>query len=401
MTHRERILAAIRGEVPDQLPWVPRLEFWHRARLRQGTLPEELRGLTLPQVAEYLGVGCYDSIPDFTNIVAPTDMLDRTLGVYNLPFLPYRVTLEDVDRRVTHNARETVVQYHTPVGSIRTGSIFTEEMLDAGASTAWITQHAIREPQDFEVVGNIFSHLKIEPNYEGYLTRREEVGEQGLAVAFIQGAASPIQLIMKELMVLEEFFYALHDYPEKVLRLAEQIEPYFQQIQAIGADSPAEVLLLGANYDDSITHPAFFEKYLLPSLASFADHLHRKGKFLMTHTDGENQKLFPLYQRAGFDIADSVCPYPMTRCTLEETRSNFGEHVTIWGGIPSTLLCLSSTPEDEFRRSVDEMIERYAHATHFVLGVSDMVTADCEWDRLQYITDRIASMYHGNSLCAS
>jgi len=24
MTHRERILAAIRGEIPDRLPWVPR-----------------------------------------------------------------------------------------------------------------------------------------------------------------------------------------------------------------------------------------------------------------------------------------------------------------------------------------------------------------------------------------
>ncbi len=391
MTHRERILAALRGEIPDKLPWVPRLEFWHRARLRQGTLPTELKSLTLPEVAHRLGVGCYDSIPDFTNIVGPIDMIDRTLGVYNLPHLPYRVVLEDVERRVTQNGNETVVEYRTPVGSIRTASMFTEEMLDAGASTAWISQHAIREPQDFDVVGHIFSHLRVEPNAEGYLARRSEVGDDGLAVGFIQGAAGPIQLIMKELMVLEEFFYAFHDYPEKVLHLAEQIEPYFQQIQTIGADSAAEVLLLGANYDDSITHPVFFEKHILPSLKSFAEALHRKGKYLMTHTDGENQKLFPLYQRAGFDIADSVCPYPMTRCTLEETRANFGEHVTIWGGIPSTLLCLSSTPDDEFRRSVDETIERYSGQSHFVLGVSDMVTADCEWDRLQYITDKIAS----------
>lgn len=392
MTQRERILAAIHGEIPDQLPWVPRLEFWHRARLRHGTLPAELQSLTLPQVAQRLGVGCYDSIPDFTNIVGPLDMLDRTLGIYNLPHLPYRVILEDVDRRVTQNGNETVVEYRTPVGSIRTASMFTEEMLDAGASTAWISQHAIREPQDFDVVGHIFSHLRVEPNFDGYLARRAEVGDDGLAVGFIQGAASPIQLIMKELMVLEEFFYAFHDYPEKVLHLAGQIEPYFQQIQAIGADSPAEVLLLGANYDDSITHPAFFEKHLLPSLTSFAQALHRQGKFLMTHTDGENQKLFPLYHRAGFDIADSVCPYPMTQCTLEETRANFGGHVTIWGGIPSTLLCLSSTPEDEFRRSVNETIERYSGQSHFVLGVSDMVTADCEWDRLQYITDKIATV---------
>jgi len=189
-------------------------------------------------------------------------------------------------------------------------------------------------------------------------------------------------------MPLEQFFYALHDYPEKVLGLAEQIEPYFQQIQAIGAASPAEVLLLGANYDDSITHPAFFEKYILPGLRDFAAELHDRGKFLMTHTDGENQRLFPLYRRAGFDIADSVCPYPMTRCTLEETRAKFGEHVTIWGGIPSTLLCAGSTSEDEFRRSIDATVERYARASHFVLGVSDMVTADCEWGRLQYITEK-------------
>jgi uroporphyrinogen-III decarboxylase len=391
MTHRQRILAAIRGEVPDRLPWVPRLEFWYRARLRHGTLPLELHSLTLTEIAERLGVGCYDSIPDFTRITGETDMIDRTLGLHNLSVLPYRITLEEVDRRVTRRGLETVVEYHTPAGSIRTASVFTEEMLDAGASAAWITEHAIREPQDFEVVGHIFSHLKVTPHFDGCLARRTEVGEQGLAVGFLQGAASPIQLIMKELMALEEFFYAFHDYPEKVLRLAQQIEPYFQQIQAIGAESPADVLLLGANYDDSITHPAFFEKHILPSLRSYARTLHQRNKFLMTHTDGENQRLFPLYRQAGFDIADSVCPYPMTRCTLEETRANFGKQVTIWGGIPSTLLCLSSTPEDEFRRSIDETVERYARESHFVLGVSDMVTADCEWDRLQYITDRIAT----------
>jgi len=51
MTERERILAAIRGEAPDRLPWVPRLEFWHRVRLRKGNLPAELRGLSLVRSA--------------------------------------------------------------------------------------------------------------------------------------------------------------------------------------------------------------------------------------------------------------------------------------------------------------------------------------------------------------
>ena len=125
MTHRECVLAAIHGEVPDRLPWVPRLEFWHRARLRQGTLPPELRSLTLTEITERLGVGCYASIPDFTDVADETAMIDRTLGLFHLPVIPYRLTLEDVDRRVTRHGQETVVEYHTPAGSIRTASVFT------------------------------------------------------------------------------------------------------------------------------------------------------------------------------------------------------------------------------------------------------------------------------------
>jgi hypothetical protein len=389
MTHRQRILAAIRGEVPDRLPWVPRLEFWQRAGLRRGTLPSELRSLTLTEIAERLGVGCHWSGLDEADCTADPGMIDRGLGIFNRPRLTFKVTLQDVERRVIERGMKTTVEYHTPVGSIRTQAAFTEEMLDSGASMSIIVEHAIHRPLDFDVAGYIFSHLKVEPCMEGYMAYRQEIGEQGVAVAFLSGSACPMQHIMKDLMPLEDFFYTLHDCPEKVLRLAEQMEPYYQQIKAFGAESPAELILLGGNYDDSITHPAFFEKYILPALRDYAQVLHAKGKYLMTHTDGENKLLLPLYLRTGFDVADSVCPYPMTRCTLEEIRAAFADRITIWGGIPSTLLCPGSSTEDEFRRSVDQLIERYASESRFILGVSDMVTADALWERLLYVTEKV------------
>jgi len=390
MTDRERILAAVRGEVPDRLPWVPRLEFWHRARLRDGTLPAELRPLTLTEIADRLGMGCYSSVPDFTGCPGANDMVDRALGIFQIPVIPYETMLDGVDRRVIRRGQETVVEYHTPLGSIRTGTVMTDEMFDAGASMPWIVEHAIRNVSDFEVVGYIFAHVKVKPRLNGYLARRQEVGERGVAVGFVLGTACPIQHILKELMPLEQFFFALHDYPEKVHRLAEQMEPFYQQIEEIVADSPAEVVLLGGNYDDSTTNPPFFEKYILPPLRDYAELLHRKGKYLMTHTDGENRRLLPLYVRAAFDIADSVCPYPMTHCQIADIREAFADRITIWGGIPSTLLCSSSTTPEEFRRTVDGLIQRYGRESHFVLGVSDMVTADCAWDRLRYITEKVA-----------
>jgi hypothetical protein len=392
MTERERILAAVRGEIPDRLPWVPRLEFWYRARQRAGTLPSELRSLNLIELADRLGVGAYAVVPDFTDCPRETDMLDRALGIYNLPVLPYRVSLEEADRRVLRRDHETVVEYHTPVGAIRTATVFTDEMLEAGVSVSHIKEHAIREPRDFEVVGYIFSHLKVEPQVQGYLALRERVGDRGLAVAWLSPAACPMHHIMKEFMPIEQFYYTLHDCPAELQRLAEQMEPFYQRIREIGADSPAEVVLYGANYDDMLTPPPFFQKYILPPLRQYAEVLHAKGKYLMTHTDGENRRLLPLYLEAGFDIADSVCPYPMTACPLEEIREAFADRITIWGGIPSVLLCPTSTSDEQFRAFIDQLVERYARQSHLILGVSDMVTADADWERLRYITEKVASI---------
>ena len=43
MTHKERLLAACHGEVPDRIPWVPRLDLWYKARAWAGTLPRSSR----------------------------------------------------------------------------------------------------------------------------------------------------------------------------------------------------------------------------------------------------------------------------------------------------------------------------------------------------------------------
>ncbi len=110
-------------------------------------------------------------------------------------------------------------------------------------------------------------------------------------------------------MSFEEFFYALPDHPEKVGRLAAEMEPYFQSVRQVAAGSPAEVIPLGGNYEGSITtHPQFSRRYLLPAVRGSSKNLHRGGRYLLTHTDGEYRSLLDLYVEAGVDVADSICP---------------------------------------------------------------------------------------------
>jgi hypothetical protein len=50
MNHRERMLATIRGEPTDQIPWAPRMDLWYIAQRARGTLPEKFAGLNTVEI---------------------------------------------------------------------------------------------------------------------------------------------------------------------------------------------------------------------------------------------------------------------------------------------------------------------------------------------------------------
>jgi hypothetical protein len=120
--------------------------------------------------------------------------------------------------------------------------------------------------------------------------------------------------------------------------------------------------------------------------------MHRTDRLLLTHTDGENQGLLPLLRRSGFDIADSVCPAPMTKVTLREYRAALGEAVTIWGGIPSVIMLESSCAEPEFRSFVDAAIEETRPWNSFILSIADTLPPDADFDRVRHLRDRAAAV---------
>ena len=145
----------------------------------------------------------------------------------------------------------------------------------------------------------------------------------------------------------------------------------------------------GGNYDQNITTPKFFATEIAPWLRRASARAHAVGKALLTHTDGENQKLLPLYPSCGFDVAESVCPKPMTRCSLQEIRHGMGPGVTIWGGICSIALLKGSMDDAAFERYVDQTFAQIGSGERLILGVSDMVPPDADLNRLERIKERV------------
>ena len=386
---REGMLAVLQGRGVDRIPWVPRLDLWHNARRRAGTLPARFRGAALRDLTDGLGWGYHAVIPNFKDLRSPDDEAHRALGIYNLRTMPVRTVLEGVRVKMGRRGDETRVEYETPVGSLTTRALYDETMRRAGITITHITEHAVKSPADYRPLAYLFEAARAEANGRGYAQFRDYVGHRGLAVGFLSLAASPMHLLQRELMPLERFFLELYDHPRELARCAEAIGSYFRRVFAVAAESEAEVLLLGANYDARVTYPPFFHEHIRPWLAELGAVLHERGKYLLTHTDGENRGLLDCYLDSRIDIADSVCPEPMTRLTLEEVRRRFAGRITIMGGIPSVCLLADSMSDRQFEEFLDRFFGSLGAGDHLILGISDTTPPAAELDRLEEIARRI------------
>jgi len=388
MTHRERMLATIKGGPTDRIPWAPRMDLWYIANRAAGTLPKGFKGLNTVEIARKLGVACHTTGADYT-LPAGRDNSLRALGCDNHADFPYRIEVRGLPVETSDDGENLHTRIRTSAGEVFTHLYRDKEMLRNGISVPFVKSYAIRSVKDLDAVGEVFEHLAVVPTPESYAAFKRRMGEQGIAVVRGPLAASPMHLILHELIPMDQFYYLYADERDALRRLADRITPFFDALLDTLVACDAEVVLWGANYDQDLTWPPFFEAEIAPWLRKASARLHAAGKFLLTHTDGENKALLPLYPACGFDVAESVCPRPMTQCTLAEIRKGMGPKVTVWGGIPSVALLDDSMTEAAFEKYLDDMFSSLGKGERLILGVSDNVPPRANLARLERIKERV------------
>ena len=393
-SHRERILAAMRGERVDVIPFVPRLDLWWLANSLRGTLPERYRGMTHDEIARANGWALYKMVPDFASVIGgPEAILLRAIGLYRFRQAVYAWEFGgDVEIRVEGGGGTQRVEYRTPLGAVSTLGGLSEEMKRAGASLGWTQEHVIKRPADYAVVGYLFENIEVRPDPSSFLAYVDEVGEDGVVAAGGPSlAASPMHHIQKEFLDPTRFFLEYQDHYGLLRDLAERITPYFEKVLSALADSPAEVVLWGANYDDMLTYPPYFEREIAPWLARAAETLGARGKLVATHADGENLGLLDLIRDSGVHVAESVTPHPMTKVDIAEYYARWRERLTIMGGIPECLMLEETASEEEFEAFLDHLFESVAPGDRLILGVADSVPPGAVFERVVRLGERIES----------
>lgn len=363
MNDRERLLAILAGEMPDRIPWIPRLLLWYNARRLSGTLPPEWEDKSLRDVEHALGVG--------------TPARDGRV---------FDIVDEQVETVTYREGARVTTEQRTPVGTLRTVERHSED-LDRQGLPGRVEEYPLKGPNDYHVWEWIWQHRKWVPTYDAYEAYDAEIGADGLPLVSIGDV--PFHQFLENGAGYEYAFYHLADHPREVTHLLgvmEEVER--ERMWPLAAASPARLFLHGAHLSTHYTPPRYFQQYVKPYYEGLMPLMHENGKAVAMHADNDTSAIVNLIEEAGWDMVECFVTAPMVPLTLKRARETWGTRVIIWGGLPSLLLS-PSVSEDEFRRYMEDMLEAISPGDAFILGVADNAMPDSLISRVAWASEWI------------
>jgi len=190
MSHLSNALAAMRGEQPQRIPFVGRMNLWYNYHHAGGTLPERYEGWSYWDVVRDLGIGILG------------------FGAWTQTFFKREYQGVEV-RRYTKN-KEDVTEYVTPFGTLRQRTAVTDLLrgtVDAGRNMEVL----FNDERDYDALQYLFEHTVVVENYQEYAKYVDEIGEDGVALPFTGWV--PMHELMWRYMGVERFSWRINAHP--------------------------------------------------------------------------------------------------------------------------------------------------------------------------------------------
>ncbi|MFB3816596.1 MAG: uroporphyrinogen decarboxylase family protein [Candidatus Methylomirabilales bacterium] len=283
MNPRERILAAMAWEEPDQVPltvydWI------------------------LPR-------GC-------------AERLLREAGLGLIVRLPaHRVEHREVEivTREYRDAGRALVRrtIRTPVGEV--WQTLTPE--PAYGTSNWIQEHFIKGPEDYPVMEFYFRDAVYRDNLDAIREAQRRLGGDG--VVMVRVAKAPLQEMLYQLMGYEQFAVDYREERERFDSLHAVMARRYTELYDLAAGTPVEVVQLGDNVSSDVVGRERFRAYLMPEYRRLRERLAATGKRLAVHMDGRLKSLVEEIAAADLDIVEALTPPPMGDLSLREARERW------------------------------------------------------------------------------
>ncbi|NVM04507.1 MAG: hypothetical protein HWN67_19445 [Candidatus Helarchaeota archaeon] len=171
---------------------------------------------------------------------------------------------------------------------------------------------------------------------------------------------------------LEKFFYYIYDNPSFVRRLFDLQKKFIIELGKYVIDHGTEVIVLG---DDSaykngpMMSPKLFEKYLFPRYKEICNTFHKKGAKVLFHSDGDTHMLVDGWIKSG---VDAIHPWEPPMMNLKEAKEKWGDKVCICGNVDCGITLMYG-PKQRIINEVKQCIKDAAEGGGYMLSSSNSI----------------------------
>jgi hypothetical protein len=269
----------------------------------------------------------------------------------------------------------------TPIGRLSEERVFNEKSYSYG-----IRKHLLESVRDFPIVQFLMDNLECIPRWDRYAEWSSALGNLGFP--YCQLPYSGLGYLISRHFGVERTVYAIADYPNEVRTLVEAINRRNLAVLDAIIDGPFQVLLVSDNFDSNVQTREFFDAYSRDYYTEVAGRLHKKGKHLAVHVDGEMRGALGLMGDCGVDCIDAATPRPMFSLTPSEARAEAGTDMILSGGIPPTVFGTQGS-DAEFEGAVRNWLETRWTSARLILAAGDQVPPDASLSRIRSLPDLI------------
>ena len=368
------------------MPFIDRLEIWHKSQSRAGTLPAEFRDLSLTDIHRRVGIGQQKFMPAHglklhgaELIVTFNGELLRREQDPVVEYFPRMAGLAVQDR-----AGITNIEIVTPTGKLLMQYEMIDSMVRMGTE-AYIKKHLVQTEDEYRTVETVLERAEFVSRAVEIAEEEALIGEIGFVVPSL--CRIPFQQVLLEYVGEAQTFYELHDNPQRINRLLTLLDEVMTAMLHHLADLDVLYVEFPDNLHGMMTNPRLFTKYCIPAYQRYAGILHAQGKKMGSHTDGDLKPLLKLLAESGLDVAESFSPFPLSQVSFEEAWDAWGNGPLIWGGIPSPML-EDGVGDAEFEEYLERLLATIGDRP-IILGIGDQVLGNDRIERVRYIAERV------------
>jgi Uroporphyrinogen decarboxylase (URO-D) len=385
LTHREKFFRLFEDDNGRYMPFFPDITTWYMThRLPPGTPQPFGPGQYIPNAAEIHKLN--HNMPDQYRELTLLDIYKKhdwgfPVHIYDWCEFAYSAP---VRREETLEADRKTITLDTPKGRLTRVDLKAED----GSFTP--TEHFIKELKDLEILRLALEHQQCIPHYERVSAVLEELDGQG--VGDIPVMRCPFGKLIQEYMGFEAVVFALYDNPQVILDfMVFQEELDLEQVR-LAAASPAKIVIISDHADENLIAPPYYREYCIPFYNKACEILHRAGKIVSTHLDGNFKGHMPLLGKTGFDLLDGCTPAPMNNYEVEELAEALPAGQLTYLGVPATLFCQGLEASEIL--AFGERIHR-ALAGRAILNVGDILPPNGDIEQVVALGEHLKALNDG------